>query len=153
MFSVFYYFLFNLSIDSTFFNDSLRVINDIIPKPEISSTPTFAVMMLQMIGMLLLLSGLLYFSLFFFKKLNTKIRNKDENLGLKIQDTLYFSNKQGLSVVQFNNIVYIIGFSQNSINLIDKITDPALVEAYKNQSDSKKEFKQIFKNFLSKDSK
>ena len=110
-----------------------------------ASSPTFALMMVQMIGMLILISVLLYLSLFFFRKINAKFKNRSDNTRLKIHENIYFSTKVGVSVVSFGKKVYLVGFSNNSVNLIDKIDDNDIVEELTINKPKEKKFTDYFK--------
>ena len=112
-----------------------------------STAPTFALMMIQMIGMLLLITVLLYLSLYFFKKINSSFKNKSESSRLKIHERIYFSTKQGMSVVSFGKKVYLIGFSNNSVNLIDEIKDSDIVENLTNNTQKQRKFSDVIKFF------
>ena len=112
--------------------------------------PSFGLMMIQMIGMLLFLSVLLYLSLFYFKKLSAKYKNKSELSSLKIHENLYFSAKQGLSVVSFGKKVYIVGFSNNSVSLIDKIEDEEVIASLTDKTRDQKKFSDVFRGFWTK---
>jgi len=124
-----------------------------VASEEMISSPTppsFALMMVQMIGMLIFLSVLLYLSLFFFKKLNAKYKNKSELTSLKIHENLYFSAKQGLSVISFGKKVYIVGFSNNSVTLIDSIDDEEIITSLTQKTQSQKKFSDLFTSIFTK---
>ena len=112
---------------------------------EGTNPQSFGFMMFQMIGMLILISIVLYLSLFFFKKINAKYKNKNQFNSLKIHENVYFSTKQGLSVVSFGEKVYIVGFSNNSVNLIDKIEDEQVISSLKEKKQKINKFSDFFK--------
>ncbi len=140
----------SININANFFSDSLSFADNLHSNTKTNPT-TFVWMILMMLGMLLLLSGLLYFSLYFIKKLNKNLKNLDDNFNLKIYDTIYLNSKQGISIILLHKQAYIIGFSSSSVNLIDKITDTELLESLKKQNQNKKDFKKIFKGLINKD--
>lgn len=140
-----------IQIDSNFFVDSLNQTENIITQTKSGSAPTFGLMILMLLGMLLILSGVLYFSLYLIRKFNKKLKYPNENLSFNLYDTLYLGNKQGLSLIMFNDTAYIIGFSNNMINLIDKITDEETIQSLKQQKITKQDFKNVFKKIINKD--
>jgi flagellar biogenesis protein FliO len=95
---------------------------------EISPLPSFGLMMFQIIFMLIVLSVVLYTSLYLFRRLNNKIKNKNELYSFRVHENIFISSKQGLSAVTFGHKLYIIGFSANSINVVDIIDDPIVLE-------------------------
>ena len=133
----------NLSdFDSLMVNDS----EGISFHPPASS---FAFMMIQMIGMLIFLSIVLYVGLYFFKKLNAKFKNKNHSVGFKIHENVYFSSKQGLSAVSFGKKVYIVGFSPSSVSLIDVIEDDEIVSSFRDANKANQaNFPNMLKSFF-----
>ena len=112
------------------------------------ATPTFGLMMFQMIGTLVILSVLLYFCLYFVKRLNAKFKNKNECASFKQHERIYFSTKQGLSAVSFGKKLYIISFSQNSVNLIDTIEDEETISKLSKENNSNQvKFSDFLKGF------
>jgi len=93
----------------------------------IPNVPSFGLMIFQMFLMLIVLSVVLYLSLYFFKRINARIKNPNQSLRFKLHENLYFSAKQGISAVSFGKKLYIIGFSGNSVNLIDIIEDEEMI--------------------------
>jgi len=122
--------------------DSLQAV---APLPNV---PSFGLMIFQMLLMLLVLSVLLYLSLYFFKRLNAKIKNKNEQLCFKLHENLYFSAKQGISAVSFGKKLYIIGFSGNSVNLIDIIEDEEIIASITEEKSNDGKFGSFFRTFL-----
>ena len=114
------------------------------------STPTFGLMLFQMILMLLLLSAILYFALYFVRKLNYKAKSKNEHFSFKHHENLYLSQKQGLSAVSFGDKLYIIGFSPHSINLIDTIDDPEILAKLTEETSTPSKFVELLKNYFNK---
>ena len=106
--------------------------------------------MIRIMFGLLLLTVMLYLILYFFKKLNTRIKNKNEAYSFKIHENVYISQKQGLSAVTFAKKLYIIGFSNNSISLIDKIEDPEIIEAMTVDNPNSTKFQSLFSSFFKK---
>jgi len=138
-------------MNNLFAEDSLSVfVQDSLPIQPLNA-PTFGFMMIQMLGMLILISVVLYLSLYFFKKVNARFKNKNEVLCFKIHDNIYFSAKQGLSAVAFGDKLYIVGFSQNSVSLIDVIEDPDIVSKLTSVSPTPKGFGELLKGYFIKD--
>jgi flagellar biogenesis protein FliO len=115
-----------------------------------ANTPAFGTMMFQMIIMLLFLSALLYFALYFIRKLNNRYKYKNDSISFKLHENLYFSSKQGISAISFGNKVYIVGFSQNNVNVIDIIDDPEVIATLTTPKPQNNNFIDIFKNFFQK---
>ena len=112
------------------------------------NTPTFGIMMLQMIAMLFLLSSVLYFALYIFKKLNSNVKFNSKN-SFKLHGNIFLHSKQGLSAISYGKKIYIVSFSPNSVNLIDTIEDPDLFDNVINENNYKK-FPDIFSFFTKK---
>ena len=133
-----------------------RVIADttnVLNAPFITSTSddfNFWGSMIRIMFGLLLLTVMLYLTLYFFKRLNTRIKNKNETYSFKIHENVYISQKQGLSAVTFGKKLYIIGFSNNAISLIDKIEDPEIIEAMTAENPNSARFQSIFSSFFKK---
>jgi|GEM_PF-1864932 len=137
--------------DSIFVDiDSLSTVSTEHSIP-IQNVPSFGFMMFQMIGMLIFLAIMLYAALYFFKKINAKFKNKTSSTSFTIHENVYFNTKQGLSAVSFGNKIYIIGFSQNTICLIDMIDDAEIVSSFKIANNSKQSnFPDLLKAFFTK---
>lgn len=131
--------------------DSLSIFSPHTENLLKATPPSFGLMMIQMLGMLLLLTGLLYFSLFFLKKVNKTYKNKSDLLTFRVYDKLYISAKQGLTAISFGKKLYIIGFSNNSVNLIDTIEDEDVLGKLSNEKITQSSFSTIFKSYFSKD--
>jgi flagellar biogenesis protein FliO len=112
---------------------------------------TFLGGLLQIMGVLILLSILLYFLLFFFKRLNTRLKNKNEDNSFKIHDNIYISQKQGLSAITFGKKLYIIGFSINSISVIDIIEDEEIIAKLNTEKVLEGKFHSILSSFFKKE--
>jgi len=119
---------------------------------NMANPPTFGLMMMQMLGMLLFITVLLYLTLYFFRRINAKLKNRNEAMCFKIHENIYYSTKQGLSAVSFGNKLYIIGFSQNSVNLIDKIDDAETISKLTEVTHHQKGFTDLLKGYFVKDS-
>jgi flagellar biogenesis protein FliO len=92
-----------------------------------SQNPSFGLMMFQIIFMLIVLSVVLYISLFLLRRLNNKLKNKNDLYSFRVHESIYLASKQGMSAVTFGDKLYIVGFSTNSINVIDIIDDPIVI--------------------------
>jgi flagellar biogenesis protein FliO len=118
--------------------------------PVSSQPPSFALMMLQMIGMLVLISVVLYILLYSIKKINTKYKKRNEQFGFKLYENFYFSQKQGLSAVAFGKKLYIIGFSNNSVSVIDIIEDEEIISKLTVDKNEPNKFTDFLKNYFNK---
>ena len=117
---------------------------------NMANPPTFGFMMMQMLGMLLLITIFLYLTLYFFRKINAKIKNRNEAICFKIHENIYYSTKQGLSAVSFGNKLYIVGFSQNSVNLIDVIDDAETISKLTEVTQHQRNFTDLMKGYFIK---
>jgi flagellar biogenesis protein FliO len=117
---------------------------------SLNDSPTFGFMMMQMLGMLLLISVTLYLALYFAKKINAKYKNKNEAYSFKVHENVYISTKQGLSAISFGKKLYIVGFSQNSINLIDTIEDDEIISQLTLTKTQSKRFSDMLKGYFVK---
>jgi len=121
----------------------------LIPTP--APTPSFGLMIFQMLLMLIVLAVFLYISLYLFKRLNAKIKNKNQALCFKVHENIYFSAKQGLTAVSFGKKLYIVGFSGNAVNLVDIIEDEEIINSLKVESASETRFSTFFKKLLNRE--
>jgi len=138
----------NLMVDSTVVDSTHEVV-------KVTSNPSasFGFMMFQMLLTLLIMSVVLYFALFFFRRINSKFKYKNKTVCFKLHENLYFSTKQGLSAVQFGEKLYIIGFSGNSVNLIDVIEDKELINKLAVTEATQSDFTNTIKNYFFKGQK
>jgi len=139
----------------TDFYTSIDTLNTILHENIISDpsgAPTFGLMMFQMIAILIVLSVILYFFLYVVKRINGKMKNNNKKLSFKLIDNFYLSQKQGLSAVLFNNKLYIIGFSTNSISKIDIIEDLEVISQLNVDNTITKKMPEVFKNFFNRKS-
>ena len=114
------------------------------------TAPTFGLMMFQMIVLLIVLSVLLYFFLFLVKRLNAKIKNSNETFSFKLIENFYFSQKQGISAVLFGTKLYIIGFSNNSVSVIDIIENEEIINQLTEGKKNVDKFPEILRKFFVK---
>ncbi|MCL1827380.1 MAG: flagellar biosynthetic protein FliO [Candidatus Cloacimonetes bacterium] len=126
--------------------DSLGVTLDplIITNP---TSPSFGLMVFQMIVILTLIAVLLYFLLYMIKRINKRYRNNNEEFSFKLLENFYFSQKQGISAIAFGGKLYIVGFSQNSVSVIDIIEDQEVIRKI-NQSNSETKFPEFFQKIF-----
>lgn len=79
---------------------------------------------IQIFIILAVMAGIMYGLLFLVKKyLYTFDKNGTNNSKIKIISTQAILPKKFVSVIQFNNNVYLLGISEQSVNLIDKIDE------------------------------
>ena len=79
---------------------------------------------IQIFVILAVMAGIMYGLLFLVKKyLYTFDKNGKNNSKIKIISTQTILPKKFVSVIQFNNNVYLLGISEQSVNLIDKIDE------------------------------
>ena len=132
-----------LDIDSLAYNAT----DTIVTSP---TAPTFGLMMFQMIVLLIVLSVLLYFLLYLVKKLNAKYKNSNDLYSFKLLENFYFSQKQGISAILFGAKLYIIGFSNNSVSVIDIIENEEIITQLTEGKKSGDKFPEILKKFFLK---
>jgi len=93
----------------------------------------------QIFIILAVMSGIMYGLLFLVKKYLYTFDKKGTNSSrIKIISTQTILPKKFVSVIQFNNNVYLLGVSEQSINLIDKIDENIFVQETTNNSEKPK---------------
>lgn len=105
---------------------------------------------LYMFFVLGLLLGLMYLLLFLMKKylysFNSKVNKK---IKMEVLNTQAILPKKFVSVVKINDKIYLLGISENSVNLIDKLDEDKLViDDQSEWEEEKLGFKEIFKKNL-----
>ena len=114
---------------------------------------SFGIMMFQMLFTLLIMSVVLYIALYFFRRVNAQFKHKNKAINFKLHENLYFTSKQGISAVQFGDRLYIIGFSGNSVNLIDVINDKEIIAQFESVQSVKPDFMDTLKKYFFKGQK
>ena len=85
------------------------------------------------------MTGILYGLLYFVKKYFYSFdKSGDSNTKINVISTQAILPKKYVSVVQFNNITYVLGVSEQSVNLIDKIDDCEINSLNENSEPTKK---------------
>ncbi|MBK7104435.1 MAG: flagellar biosynthetic protein FliO [Ignavibacteriae bacterium] len=101
---------------------------------------------IQIFIILAVMAGIMYGLLFLVKKyLYTFDKKGNNNSKVKIISTQTILPKKFVSVIQFNNNVYLLGVSEHSINLIDKVDENIFVQESNNSLEKPK---QNFLNLL-----
>jgi flagellar protein FliO/FliZ len=101
---------------------------------------------------LILLVGLLYFTLILIKKYFYRTESKHPKLiNIRILASQILMPKKFLSVVKIQDKFYILGISEHSVNLIDKFEDQDLnLRLEQGNSNSMVNFLDYFKKSLGK---
>jgi flagellar protein FliO/FliZ len=101
---------------------------------------------------LLLLVGLLYFTLILIKKYFYRTEGKHPKLiNIKVLASQILMPKKFLSVVKIQDKFYILGISEHSVTLIDKFEDNELrLKLESNKSNSMVSFLDYFKKSMGK---
>ena len=143
----------NITIDSLLTNPPLADSTMGIAVVGVNPSASFGFMMFQMLLTLPIMSVVLYFALYFFRRVNAQFKQKNKALCFKLHENLYFTSKQGISAVQFGDKLYIVGFSGNSINLIDVIHDKEIIDRLENTQFIKPDFMETIKKYFTKGQK
>ena len=94
---------------------------------------------LQIFLILGLMTGILYGLLYFVKKYFYSFDKRgDSNTKINVISTQAILPKKYVSVIQFNNITYVLGVSEQSVNLIDKIDDCGINSSNENSEPTQK---------------
>ena len=116
-----------------------------------TTAPAFGLMMFQMLAILVVISVILYFFLYFIKRLNAGYKKKNEHFSFRLLENFYFSQKQGLSAVSFGKKLYIIGFSNSSVSVIDIIEDEETISKLCLENNNTPKFPDFFGKFFNKE--
>ncbi|MDX1700486.1 MAG: flagellar biosynthetic protein FliO [Melioribacteraceae bacterium] len=82
----------------------------------------------QIFLILAVMMGIMYAILYFVKKYMYSFDNKNKsNSKISIISTQTILPKKYVSVIEFNNFTYLIGVSDQSVNLIDKFNSENIV--------------------------
>ena len=141
------------TIDSLLINTPVADTTQGLAVLNVNPASSFGFMMFQMLLTLLIMSVVLYFALYFFRRVNSQFKQKNKAISFKLHENLYFSSKQGISAVQFGEKLYIIGFSGNSVNLIDVIDDKDVIDRLESIQSVKPDFVETIKKYFSKGQK
>ena len=83
---------------------------------------------IQIFIILALMMGIMYAILYFVKKYLYSFDNKNKsNSKISVISTQTILPKKYVSVIEFNNFTYLIGVSDQSVNLIDKFNSENIV--------------------------
>ncbi|MFA8341681.1 MAG: flagellar biosynthetic protein FliO [Rhodothermaceae bacterium] len=104
---------------------------------------------LYMFFVLALLLGVMYLLLFLMKKYLYSFNSKgNKKIKMEVLNTQAILPKKFVSAVKINDKVYLLGISEQSVNLIDKLDDIEIVEDQTTSVQSEYSFKEIFKKNL-----
>jgi len=124
-----------IKADSSMVKDTSAVAE---AKSEIAPMPEFGQMVLNLLGAFALVIFLIYGITYFMKKLSRQgklVNNLDS--GAKILDIFPLNNKQAVYIVSLFDEVYILGITEDSIHLIDKIEDKEKIAKIMEQASRK----------------
>jgi flagellar biosynthetic protein FliO len=83
-----------------------------------------------------IMMGIMYGLLYLVKKYIYSFDKKgNNNSKIKVISTQTILPKKFVSLIQLNNTIYLLGVSDQSVNLIDKFDEEELVEEEKSQSE------------------
>jgi len=104
---------------------------------------------LYMFFVLALLLGVMYLLLLLMKKYLYSFNSKgNKKIKMEVLNTQAILPKKFVSVVKINNKIYLLGVSEQSVNLIDKLDDVEIIEEQNNLTQSEQGFKEILKKNL-----
>ena len=135
-------------MDSLFVGRDSLLADSLMTKAGKIDMPTFSEMIVQVVVALGLIIVLLYLTVYIFKKISGHgkfVHKMDKNAG--ILDIFPLTPKQAIYIIQLMDEILILGVSENSINLLDKITDREKISEIRERLNKKDElkFKNIFK--------
>ncbi len=101
---------------------------------------------LKIFLILFLMMGIMYAILYFVKKYFYSYgKNGDPSAAIQVLSTQTIMPKKFVSVIRFNNSVYLLGVSEQSLNLIDKIEEYELENINKGSNNVKPNFLHLLK--------
>ncbi|PID62469.1 MAG: hypothetical protein CR986_01495 [Ignavibacteriae bacterium] len=102
---------------------------------------------LQIFLILALMMGMLYGLLFLIKKYLYSYQSKgDSGSKIEIISTQVLMPKKYVSVIKFNSSFYLLGVSDNSVNLIDKLDNECLENPLEENIERKQSFLSLLKS-------
>ncbi|MDD3050834.1 MAG: flagellar biosynthetic protein FliO [Candidatus Cloacimonetes bacterium] len=116
--------------------DSLLVRDSLSTSLKTPDAPSFSGMILNLVFSFLVIVVLIYVIAFFVKKLSRQgrmIKSCDKNS--RILDIFPLNQKQAIYIVRLFEEIYILGVSEDSINLIEKVSDEKKEELLKKEPD------------------
>jgi flagellar protein FliO/FliZ len=120
---------------------------------SVSYGPSMVGVVMKLLLSMVLIVGLIYLSMHFLKKLNTRSA-KGEVLGdfVKVLNRTFIAPKQSLLVVKMGEKYAILGVTENNINMISEVS-PEEIEKLKNvnrtgDGSSRQKFTDIFKGMI-----
>ncbi len=99
----------------------------LVENPEIEDQPSSVWLFVRMVLVLVVVVACIYFVVFFIKK-STKISNSSDPY-LKVVASITLSPGKFIYVVTLNSVAYIIGVTDNAVNLIGQLDDKELIDA------------------------
>ena len=102
----------------------------------------------QIFLILAVMMGIMYAILYFVKKYMYSFDNKNKsNSKISIISTQTILPKKYVSVIEFNNFTYLIGVSDQSVNLIDKFNSENIVNKdFESENREKNNFLKLLKS-------
>ena len=114
---------------------------------ETSERPEFAIG--TMLGSLILVLACIFFFAFLMKKTNLFRHGTSKN-PIKVIATHPLTNKSRVQIIEVNNKQYLLGVSDQSINLLDQLESPIDNTASENVTQKNPSFTAAFATVLSK---
>lgn len=102
-------------------------------QPSSSSVASTVFMLLRMVVVLAIVAACIYFVIWFMKR-GLRVSNNSDPF-LRVVSTINLSQGKTVSVVTLLDHAYIIGVTDNAVNLIGEVTDKELVDAMNLYSD------------------
>ena len=114
---------------------------------ETSQRPELAIG--TMLGSLVLVLACIFFLAFLMKKSNL-IRHRSNRNPIKVIATHPLTNKSRIQIIEVNDKQYLVGVSEQSINLLDQLADPVRESEIDKETQIPPSFTAAFASVLSK---
>lgn len=103
--------------------------------------PNMYFSMIKIFSSLLILIGVLLLMMYLAKKINQKSRGKQL---IQIVSSIYIGAKRGITIAKIPGSVLVVGWTNNQIQLLEKITDDKRIALFTEGETKSQDFYKLF---------
>ncbi|MCP4583181.1 MAG: flagellar biosynthetic protein FliO [candidate division Zixibacteria bacterium] len=114
--------------------------------PDVNYSPGIASIIFKLIVSLIIIVGLIYFTVFMLKKIGSRTMPNGNDL-IKIVGKSYLTPKQSLYIVKLGMSYSVLGVGDNSVNLIKELSTEE-VASFQTSAEKPKGFQNVLRSVL-----